>query len=98
MRCQASLSTSIAILGVASLNGNPLQYSCLENAMDRGAWWTTVLGVAKQSDVTKRLTQMNILLKTVLHLTNSQNQRIFLKVFQQKCLLSLNSISNGMQI
>ena len=28
-------------------NGNPLQYSCLENPMDRGAWWTTVHGVAK---------------------------------------------------
>ena len=23
-------------------NGNPLQYSCLENSMDRGAWWATV--------------------------------------------------------
>ena len=23
-------------------NGNPLQYSCLESPMDRGAWWTTV--------------------------------------------------------
>ena len=28
-------------------NGNPLQYSCLENFMDRGAWWATVQGVAK---------------------------------------------------
>ena len=28
-------------------NGNPLQYPCLENPMDRGAWWTTVHGVAK---------------------------------------------------
>ena len=28
-------------------NGNPLQYSCLENSMDGGAWWTTVHGVAK---------------------------------------------------
>ena len=27
-------------------NGNPLQYSCLENPMDRGAWWAVVLGVA----------------------------------------------------
>ena len=27
-------------------NGNPLQYSCLENPMDRGAWWATVHGVA----------------------------------------------------
>ena len=28
-------------------NGNPLQYSCLENPMDRGAWQTTVHGVAR---------------------------------------------------
>ena len=28
-------------------NGNPLQYSCLENPMDRGAWKATVLGFAK---------------------------------------------------
>ena len=28
-------------------NGNPLQYSCLENPMDRGAWWATIHGVAK---------------------------------------------------
>ena len=28
-------------------NGNPLQYPCLETSMDRGAWWTTVHGLAK---------------------------------------------------
>ena len=28
-------------------NGNPLQYSCLENSTDRGAWWALVHGVAK---------------------------------------------------
>ena len=28
-------------------NGNPLQYSCLENVMDRGAWWATVHGVTE---------------------------------------------------
>ena len=28
-------------------NGNPLQYSCLENLMDTGAWWAAVHGVAK---------------------------------------------------
>ena len=37
-------------------NGNPLQYSCLENSMDRGAWWATVHGVAKESDTTEQLT------------------------------------------
>ena len=31
-------------------NGNPLQYSCLENPMDRGAWWATVHGVAVRLD------------------------------------------------
>ena len=28
-------------------NGSPLQYSCLEHLMDRGAWWATVRGVAR---------------------------------------------------
>ena len=28
-------------------NGNPLQYSCLENPIDRGAWWATVHGVTR---------------------------------------------------
>ena len=28
-------------------NGNPLQYSCLDNPMDRGAWWATLQEVAK---------------------------------------------------
>ena len=28
-------------------NGNPFQYSCLENPMDRGAWWAVVHGVAE---------------------------------------------------
>ena len=33
-------------------NGNPLQYSCLGNAMDRGAWQTTVQRVGKDLDTT----------------------------------------------
>ena len=33
-------------------NVNPLQYSCLGNPMDRGAWWATVLGVSKELDMT----------------------------------------------
>ena len=34
----------------AGWHGNPLQYSCLENPMDRGAWWATVRAVAKNQD------------------------------------------------
>ena len=33
-------------------NGNALQYSCLENSMDRGAWWAVVHGVTKELDMT----------------------------------------------
>ena len=32
-------------------NDNSLQYSCLGNPTDRGAWWAVVHGVAKQSDI-----------------------------------------------
>ena len=33
-------------------NGNPLQYSCLGNFMNRGAWWATVYGVTKELGMT----------------------------------------------
>ena len=36
-------------------NGNALQYSCLENPTDRGAWWATVHGVAKSLTLLKQL-------------------------------------------
>ena len=34
-------------------NGNPLQYSCLENPMDHRAWWATVHSVSKEMDTTE---------------------------------------------
>ena len=39
-------------------HGNPLQYSCLENLMDRGAWWATVHGVTKNQTRLKQLSSM----------------------------------------
>ena len=40
-------------------DGYPLQFSCLENPMDRGAWWATVHGACKKSNMTKQLTHTN---------------------------------------
>ena len=41
-------------------NGNPLQYSCLENPMDGGAWWATVHGVAKSQTRLSDLTNLTL--------------------------------------
>ena len=40
-------------------NGNPLQYSCLKNPMDGGAWWDTVHGVAKRQKQLSDFTFIN---------------------------------------
>ena len=47
--CSAGDPGSIPGLGryPGEANGNPLQHPCLENPMDRGAWWAAVHGVAK---------------------------------------------------
>ena len=39
-------------------NGNPLQYSCLENCMDRGAWQATVRGGHKELNMTEHSTEI----------------------------------------
>ena len=49
-------------------NGNPLQYSCLENSMDRVAWLATVHGGHKKSDTTERLSTHMAL--TICHILN----------------------------
>ena len=57
-------------------HGNPLQYSCLENPMDKGAWWAAVPGVAKSWIQLKQLSTQHALkdytdvciLKFALHL------------------------------
>ena len=55
LTCNAGDPCSIPGLRISSEKGNgyPLQYSRLENRMNRGAWWTTVHGIA-ESDMTKR--------------------------------------------
>ena len=51
-------------------NGNPLQYSCLENPMDGGAWWTTVHGVAKSQT---RLSDFTFTSTSLCYLANFQH-------------------------
>ena len=50
--CNAGDLGSIPVLGryPGERHGNPLQYSCLQNPMDRGAWWATVQRVAVGHD------------------------------------------------
>ena len=43
------------ILTIGEGNGNPLQYSCLENPKDGGAWWAAVYGVAQSQTRLKQL-------------------------------------------
>ena len=50
-------------------HGSPLQYSCLENLMDRGAWWATVHGVAKSQTWLKQLSKHTCIhIYTVVHI------------------------------
>ena len=44
-------------------NGNPLQYSCLENPKDGGAWWTAIYGVAQSRTRLKQLSSSSKLVK-----------------------------------
>ena len=52
---ESNVVTVVKGLALGEGNGNPLQYSCLENPMERGAWWATVHRVEKESDTSERL-------------------------------------------
>ena len=66
-------------------NGNPRQYSCLENPMDRGAWWATVHGVTRVGhDLVTQLLLLSVSTLIVMCVPGSQaslcdlTQKLFL--------------------
>ena len=59
-------------------HGNPLQYSCLENPMDRGAWWATVHGVANSRTQLKELSTHPILSRSVHVAANGNTSFLWL--------------------
>ena len=58
----------MSILTIGEGNGNPLQYSCLENPKDGGAWWAAVYGVAKSWTRLKRLGSSSSSIHIYIHL------------------------------
>ena len=56
-------------------NGNPLQYSCLENPVDRGAWWAAICGVAQSQTQLRDLAAAaeNEVTKTLLFDTGARD-------------------------
>ena len=64
----ASAGNAGLILGLGKTpgegNGNPLQYSCLENPMARGSWWATVYGLQRVGhDLANKQQQQKLLVK-----------------------------------
>ena len=74
-------------------NGYPFQYSCLENSIDRGAWWAIFHGVAKELDTTERLT---LLLMDILN--NIDSNRFLSKLHLYRPIWSLFKIMQNSYI
>ena len=62
-------------------NGNPLQCSCLENPVDRGAWWAVVHGVAKSRTRLKRLSK-----QAMHHIHITQGKIMIISINAEKAI------------
>ena len=60
-------------------NGYPLQYSCLENSRDRGAWWATVHGVTKEINSEYSLKGLLLKLQYFGHLRAGSLEKILIQ-------------------
>ena len=74
-------------------NGYPFQYSCLENSIDRGAWWAIFHGVAKELDTTERLTLLPMDI-----LNNIDSNRFLSKLHLYRPIWSLFKIMQNWHI
>ena len=69
-------------------HSNPLRYSCLENPMDRGSWWATVHGVARELDMTEHTLNTHTSTHThwnhfVVHLERTQDCKSAILFFKK---------------
>ena len=71
-------------------NGNPLQYSCLENPMDGGPWWATVHGVAKSRTRLSDFTSQECAPTKITVTSHRKNES---SVMMSYCLLNWSSAS-----
>ena len=70
-------------------NGNPIQYSCLGNSMDRGAWWATLHGVTKSQTGLKRLSMDTCIHIMTHHFSISNIHHLRIKIFVFRPTVSL---------
>ena len=74
-------------------NGNPLQYSCLKNPINRGAWWATIHGVTKEPVMTQQLSthdrQMIQMADTHTHIYINKSTYHLLICYLSKLILIL---------
>ena len=61
-------------------NGNPIQYTCLEHSMDRGAWWATIYETTESdSDMTEHICNALSNYPLHFHRTRANNPKIYVK-------------------
>ena len=71
--------------------GNPLQYPCLGNPMDRGDWWVRIHGAAKESDTTQQVNDNTITqLLSIRHLSVYYTTYLYaMAVYQSSIYLTI---------
>ena len=71
-------------------NGSPLQYSCLENPRDRGAWWAAVYGVTQSRTRLKRLSSSSSSSSRVYYYLKKNSRLLKIKPRNFSCKFSEN--------